>query len=154
MLQSSLDAAFVYLCNCSSHFFLSSTNLWITRFSNCLCGSDSTLNLADLSRTMCSCCLTHTWYFSFFLHEQKFWRMKFTPKKRVNYDKIHKKLPIFCIITAKYTVNCQFFALNLKKIYTCQKNLHWRRRPRRRQLSGMPTNLFMSIVRIQRALIE
>ena len=38
---------------------------------------------------------------------------------------------------AKYTVNCQFFALNLKKIYTCQKNLHWRRRPRRRQLSGM-----------------
>ena len=31
----------------------------------------------------------------------------------VNYDKIHSKLPIFCVITAKYTVNCQFFALNL-----------------------------------------
>ena len=55
----------------------------------------------------------HTWYLSFFLHEQNFWRVKFTPKKRVNYDKIHSKLPIFCVITAKYTVNCQFFALNL-----------------------------------------
>ena len=29
------------------------------------------------------------------------------------YGKIHSKLPIFCVITAKYTVNCQFFALNL-----------------------------------------
>ena len=50
---------------------------------------------------------------SFFLHWHNFWRIKFTPKKRVNYDKIHSKLPIFCVITAKYTVNCQFFALNL-----------------------------------------
>ena len=56
---------------------------------------------------------THTWYLSFFLHKQNFWRIKFTPKKHVNYDKIHSKLPIFCVITAKYTVNCQFFALNL-----------------------------------------
>ena len=55
----------------------------------------------------------HTSYLSFFLHEQNFWRIKFTPKKRVNYDKIHSKLPIFCVITAKYTVNCQLFALNL-----------------------------------------
>ena len=51
--------------------------------------------------------------FVIFLHEQNFWRIKFTPKKRVNYDKIHRKLLIFCVITAKYTVNCQFFALNL-----------------------------------------
>ena len=51
--------------------------------------------------------------FVIFLHEQNFWRIKFTPKKLVNYDKIHRKLPIFCVITAKYTVNCQFFALNL-----------------------------------------
>ena len=51
--------------------------------------------------------------FVIFLHEQNFWRIKFTPKKRVNYDKIHRKLPIFCVITAKYTVNCKFFALNL-----------------------------------------
>ena len=36
----------------------------------------------------------HTWYLSFFLHRQNFWRIEFTPKKRVN-----------------YTVNCQFFAL-------------------------------------------
>ena len=57
--------------------------------------------------------ILHTSYLSFFLHEQNFWRIKFTPKKRVNYDKIHRTLPIFCVITAKYTVNCQFFALNL-----------------------------------------
>ena len=25
-------------------------------------------------------CLLHTWYLSFFLHEQNFWRIKFTPK--------------------------------------------------------------------------
>merc|ERR1712012_226502 len=62
--------------------------------------------------------------FVFFLHRQNFWRIKFTPKKRVNYDKIHRKLPIFCVITANSTINCQFFALNLqeftldKKIYT------------------------------------
>ena len=47
----------------------------------------------------------HTWYLSIFLHGQHFWRIKFTPKKRVNYDKIHSKLPFFCVITAKYTVN-------------------------------------------------
>ena len=51
--------------------------------------------------------------FVIFLHEQNFWRIKFTPKKRANYDKMHSKLPNFCVITAKYTVNCQFFALNL-----------------------------------------
>ena len=86
----------------------------------------------------------HTWYLSFFLHEQNFWRIKFTPKKGVNYDKIHRKLPILCVITAKYTVNCQFRVKSVK-IYTSQKNLHWRRRPRRRQLSGMlslPFDLF------------
>ena len=55
----------------------------------------------------------HTWYLSFFLHGQNFWRIKFSPKKRVNYDKIHSKLPFFCVITAKFTVNCQFFTLNL-----------------------------------------
>ena len=49
----------------------------------------------------------------FFLHGQNFWRIKFTLKKRVNYVKIHSKLPIVCVITAKYTVNYQFFALNL-----------------------------------------
>ena len=39
----------------------------------------------------------HTSYLSFCLHEQNFWIIKFTPKKRVNYD--------------KYTENCQYFAL-------------------------------------------
>ena len=57
--------------------------------------------------------VAHTLYLSFFLQGQNFWRIKFTPKQRINYDKIHSKLPIFCVITAKYTVNCQFFALNL-----------------------------------------
>ena len=33
-----------------------------------------------------------------FLHEQNFWRIKFTPKKRGNYDKIHRKLPIFVLL--------------------------------------------------------
>ena len=40
----------------------------------------------------------HTWYLSFFLHEQNFWRIKFTPKKRVNYDKIQRKLPFFALL--------------------------------------------------------
>ena len=60
----------------------------------------------------------------FFLHEQNFWRIKFTPKKmrklRQNtqkianflcyYGKIHSKLPIFRVKSVK--------------IYTGQKNLH------------------------------
>ena len=55
---------------------------------------------------------SHTWYLSFFLHWQNFWEKKFTPK-----------MPIFCVKSVK--------------IYTGQKNLHWRRQPRQRQLSGM-----------------
>ena len=35
-----------------------------------------------------------------------------------------QKIAIFCVITAKYTVNCQFFALNLKKFTPAKKNLH------------------------------
>ena len=33
-------------------------------------------------------------------------------------------MPIFCVITAKYTVNCQIFALNLKKFTRAKKKLH------------------------------
>ena len=72
--------------------------------------SVSTGSLKGEQVAICSC---HTWSLSFFLHWHNFWRIKSTPKKRVNYAKIHRKLPIFCVITAKYTVNCQFFALNL-----------------------------------------
>ena len=36
--------------------------------------------------------------FVIFLHEQNFWRIKFTPKKHVYYDKIHRKLPIFALL--------------------------------------------------------
>ena len=32
-----------------------------------------------------------------FLQGQNFWRINFTLKKRINYDKIHSKLPIFCV---------------------------------------------------------
>ena len=49
----------------------------------------------------------------FFLHEQNFWRIKFTPKKTRKLRQNTQKIAIFCVITAKYTVNCQFFALNL-----------------------------------------
>jgi len=77
-------------------------------------------------------CRNHTSYLSSFLHEQNFWRINFTAKKPVNYGKIHSKLPIFCVITAKYTVNCQIFALNLKK------NLH---RPKK-----IYTNIFVGFV--------
>ena len=35
-----------------------------------------------------------------------------------------QKIAIFCVITAKYTVNCQFFALNLSKFTPAKKNLH------------------------------
>ena len=48
----------------------------------------------------------------FFTHAN-FLENKIYTKKCVNYDKTHSKLSIFCVITAKYTVNCQFFALNL-----------------------------------------
>ena len=65
----------------------------------------------------------HTWYLSFFLHEQNFWRIKFTPKKtrklRQNtqkianflryYSKIHSKLPIFRVKSVKiYTGQKKF----------------------------------------------
>ena len=36
--------------------------------------------------------------FVIFLHGQNFGRIKFTPKKRVNYDKIHRKLQIFALL--------------------------------------------------------
>ena len=36
-----------------------------------------------------------------------------------------------------YTIQCKFLPLYLEKIYTGQKNLHGRRPPRPRQLSGM-----------------
>ena len=69
--------------------------------------------------------IVHTWYLSFFLHEQNFWRIKFTLKKtcklRQNtqkianflryYGKIHSKLPIFRVKSVK--------------IYTGQKKFTW-----------------------------
>ena len=51
--------------------------------------------------------------FVIFFTQANFLENKIYTEKRLNYDKIHRKLSIFCVITAKYTVNCQFFALNL-----------------------------------------
>ena len=62
--------------------------------------------------------------FVIFFTLAKFLENKIYTEKRVNYDKIHSKLPFFCVITAKYTVNCQFFALNLSKFTPAKKNLH------------------------------
>ena len=41
--------------------------------------------------------------FVIFLHGQNFWRIKFTPKKRVNDDKMHRKLPIFFALLQQNT---------------------------------------------------
>ena len=67
---------------------------------------------------------SHTSYLSFFLHKQNFWRIKFTPKKRVNYDKIHRKLPIFLRYYGKIHSKLPIFRVESVKIYTGQKNLH------------------------------
>ena len=47
---------------------------------------------------------------SFFLHEQNFWRIKFTQKFTQEIANLHSKLPIFRVKSVK--------------IYTDQKNLH------------------------------
>ena len=49
--------------------------------------------------------------FVIFLHRQNFWRIKFTLKKRVNYGKIHSKLPNFRVKSEK-------------KFTPAKKNLH------------------------------
>ena len=59
---------------------------------------------------------SHTSYLSFFYTGKIFGEQNL-------HRNLHSKLPIFRVRSVK--------------IYTGQKNLHWRRRPRRRQLSGM-----------------
>ena len=48
-----------------------------------------------------------------FLKQAKFLENRIYTEKTRKLRKIHSKLPIFCVITAKYTVHCQFFGLNL-----------------------------------------
>ena len=48
----------------------------------------------------------HTCNLSFFLHGQNFWKIKCTLKFTHYIANLNSELPI-------YTVNCQFFALNL-----------------------------------------
>ena len=43
----------------------------------------------------------------------KFLENKIYTEKKRKLRQNTQKLPIFCVITAKRTVNCQFFALNL-----------------------------------------
>ena len=60
--------------------------------------------------------------FVIFLHEQNFWRIKFTPKKRVNYGKIHSKLPFFCVKSVKiYTRILVALVTNIRYEYNLQK---------------------------------
>ena len=65
--------------------------------------------------------LKHTWYLSFFLHEQNFWRIRFTPKKtrklRQNTQKIANFLRYYGKIHSKLTI----FRVKSVKIYTGQK---------------------------------
>ena len=56
---------------------------------------------------------SHTSYLSFFYTGKIFGEENL-------HRNLHSKLPI-------YTVNCQFFALNLKKFTPAKKNLHGRR---------------------------
>ena len=57
--------------------------------------------------------ITYLIFVTFFTQAKFLGNKIYTEKTRKLYAKIHRKLPIFCVITAKYTVNCQFFALNL-----------------------------------------
>ena len=43
----------------------------------------------------------HTSYLSFFFTQAKFLENKIYTEKRVNYDKLHSKLPIFCVKSVK-----------------------------------------------------
>ena len=63
----------------------------------------------------------HTSYLSFFLPEQNFWRITFTPKKRINYDKIHSKLPFFLRYYGKIYSKLPIFRVKSVKIYTGPK---------------------------------
>ena len=47
--------------------------------------------------------------FVIFFTQAKFLENKIFTKKRVNYDKLHSKLPILRVNYENYTVNCQFF---------------------------------------------
>ena len=47
--------------------------------------------------------------------------MKFTPKKRVNYDKVHSKLPILRVNYDKLHSKLPIFCVKSVRIYTGQK---------------------------------
>ena len=57
--------------------------------------------------------IVDTLYLSFFFTQAKFLENKIYTEKMRKLRQNTQKIAIFCVITAKYTVNCQFFALNL-----------------------------------------
>ena len=62
----------------------------------------------------------------FFTHT-KFLENKIYTEKRRKLRQNTQKIANFLRYNAKYTVNCQFFALHLKKFTPAKKNLHGRR---------------------------
>ena len=84
----------------------------------------------------CKCDQIRTYLiFVIFLHEQNFWRIKFTPKKRVNCDKIDRKLPIFLRYCGKIHSKLPIF--RVKSI----KNLHRPKKVYTRILVALVTNI-------------
>ena len=70
----------------------------------------------------------------YFFTQAKFLENEVYTEKRVNYDKLRSKLPILRVNYDKLRSKLPIFRVKSVKIYTDQKNLHWRRQ---RQLSGM-----------------
>ena len=76
-------------------------------------GTTSEPNLSSLAQ-MYIAKLSHTFYLSFFLHRQNFWRINFTPKNATFSRFICKKNATF---SRKICWKCQFFALNMWNLH-------------------------------------
>ena len=82
---SALPSAGIFqLCKCGqSYTYLKCNILHITGTSNYANGAEGILDNNDPQcwwGKIIFATQGHTWYLSFFLHEQNFWRIKFTPK--------------------------------------------------------------------------
>ena len=65
--------------------------------------------------------MIHTSYLSFFFTQAKFLENKIYIEKRVNYDKLHSKLPILCVNYDKLHSKLPIFRIKSVKIYNGQK---------------------------------
>ena len=79
-------------------------------------------------------CIPHICHF---FTQAKFLENEIYTEKRVNYDKLHSKLPILRVNYDKTHSKLPFFRVTSEKIYTGQKNLHGRRPWRPWQIWGM-----------------